>query len=180
MSYVDIDCDGVTPYAAEFSPCLFWGLVAMERLSTLAGHLLPHQSAAAGTAAAPPPHVLIIGGTGLIGRSCAEHFAARDGGAWEITTVARRALQYELPGSRHTHVELDLSDREATQAAIASLEPVTHLIYAAMGTTPQDLDGSAIDVGDAVSGTEACNQHATVSPTLAPPPSANSLYAERC
>ena len=93
----------------------------MERLSTLAGHLLPHQSAAAGTAAAPPPHVLIIGGTGLIGRSCAEHFAARDGGAWEITTVARRALQYELPGSRHTHVELDLSDCGAADSQIACL-----------------------------------------------------------
>jgi hypothetical protein len=68
----------------------------MERLSTLASHLTPRTTpaavaaAAAATAAAAAAgqqhqssntdgqqHVLVVGGTGLIGRSCAEHFASQ-------------------------------------------------------------------------------------------------------
>ena len=118
----------------------------MERLSKLVSHL---GWGAEPAAAAGQQHVLIVGGTGLVGRACAEHFAAA---GWRVTTVARRPLPYSLPASsQHTHLELDLSDREAVKAAILGLSPVTSLIYAAMGTTAADADpsnGTAIDVGD--------------------------------
>ena len=116
----------------------------MERLSKLVSHLGAELAAAAGQ-----QHVLIVGGTGLVGRACAEEFGAK---GWRVTTVARRPLPYSLPASsQHTHLELDLSDREAVKAAILGLSPVTSLIYAAMGTTAADADpsnGTAIDVGD--------------------------------
>eukprot|EP01051_Picozoa_sp_SAG22_P020214 SAG22_NODE_3998_length_1431_cov_1.931682_1_plen_317_part_10 len=134
----------------------------MDRLSKLAGHFgqsatgtlpatsAPHTTTTAPAAAAHQQHVLIVGGTGLIGRSCAEHFAALEG--WRATTVARRPLPFSLPAaSQHTHLELDLSDREACKAAVGGLPPVTTLVYAAMGTTAADADpsnGTAIDVGD--------------------------------
>ena len=100
----------------------------MQRLATLAGHLGQKRAAPAAADEDGQRHVLIVGGTGLIGRSAAEHFASQDG--WLITTVARRALPFSLPGAvRHTHLELDLSDRAATQSAIRGLAvPITHLV----------------------------------------------------
>ena len=97
----------------------------MERLSTLASHLgLVHHTRTmpAAAPAGQQQHVLIVGGTGLIGRSCAEHFASLQG--WRVPTVARRPLPFSLPGAgshEHTHLELDLSDREACNAAIRGL-----------------------------------------------------------
>lgn len=137
----------------------------MERLATLASHLCHSAPAPQPTAAATGggsrdhnhhDHVLVVGGTGLIGRAAAEHFASSSSplrGGGHVTTISRRALPYSLPDpSRHTHLELDLCDREACLSAMRALPtPVTHLIYAAMGTTPVDADpsnGTAIDVGD--------------------------------
>ena len=129
----------------------------MQRLSVVASHLAHHPSpTAAGVAAAGGHHVLVVGGTGLIGRSAAEHFLTL-GDEWNVTTVSRRALPSPLRGdsSRHTHLALDLCDANACVSAIRSLPTrITHLIYAAMGTTPVDADpsnGTAIDVGNQVS-----------------------------
>lgn len=131
----------------------------MDRLSILASHFGQHVAsarAAARTGAAAGQrerHVLVVGGTGLIGRSAAEHFVSL---GCRVTTISRRPLPFSLPGaSHHAHLELDLSDREACKSAVNSLPPVTDLVYAAMGTTAADADpsnGTAIDVGDKVSG----------------------------
>jgi hypothetical protein len=147
----------------------------MERLAKLAGHFGHRQQTAAALQAPPPPaaawpvaaaggahqllqarqraggerHVLVVGGTGLIGRACAERFAAAPG--WHVTTVSRRALPFPLPGDHHSHLELDLSDRAACSAGIRGLAapPVSHVVYTAMGTTAADAGAhEAINVGD--------------------------------
>ncbi len=124
----------------------------MERLSRLRSHLCATASHPGSAESSEDlRHVLIVGGTGLIGRSCGEHFAKE---GWRVTTVSRRPVGFALPGA-HTHLELDLSDKEACRAAISNLSvPITDLIYVALGTTAKDLDQSqvsAIDVMDAVS-----------------------------
>lgn len=119
----------------------------MERLSTLSSHLCSNFA----SAESDLRHVLVVGGTGLIGKCCAEHFASQ---GWRVTTISRRPLPFVLTGA-HSHIELDLSDRDACRAAVMALpDRVTDLVYVALGTTAKDLDQSqtsAIDVMDAVS-----------------------------
>jgi len=69
---------------------------------------------------------LVAGGLGVIGRALVQHFAER--GGWEAVALSRRAPDFE---TRARHVQVDLLDRAATEAALAGLGGVTHLFYAA-------------------------------------------------
>lgn len=68
-------------------------------------------------------HALIVGHTGIAGGNLAAHLMAL--GNWQVTGVARRAIQ-TLPGV--TPLAIDLLDREATLGALAAVEP-THVFF---------------------------------------------------
>ncbi|MDZ7676910.1 MAG: NAD-dependent epimerase/dehydratase family protein [Acidimicrobiales bacterium] len=76
--------------------------------------------------------VVVFGGSGLVGRATAAHFADEPG--WEVTAVSRRPV--ELAGVEH--VPLDLTDEEACRSAIASraFAGTTHVVFAALQEAP--------------------------------------------
>ncbi|HWS73699.1 MAG TPA: NAD-dependent epimerase/dehydratase family protein [Quisquiliibacterium sp.] len=77
--------------------------------------------------------VLIAGATGVVGHAALEHFARS--GDWNVIAVSRRVP--ELPeGFAGRHLSLDLGDPLACSEAIASLPPVSHLVYAALYEKP--------------------------------------------
>jgi nucleoside-diphosphate-sugar epimerase len=71
-------------------------------------------------------HALIVGATGVVGRTMMQHLIA-DGG-WDITAVSRR--RPELPGI-FEHVAVDLLDRSDTKAHLGLARGLTHVFYAA-------------------------------------------------
>lgn len=83
-------------------------------------------------------HVLIAGASGVIGSGAVEHFAREAG--WQVTALSRRP---PVVGDDcvFSHVAADLTDPEACRSAIASLPPVTHLIYAAVAEAPGLVSG---------------------------------------
>jgi nucleoside-diphosphate-sugar epimerase len=82
--------------------------------------------------------VLIAGASGLIGQAALTHFeTAAD---WEVIAVSRRLPRIANPG-RVQHVTLDLTDRAACAAAVASLPAVSHLVYCAVYETPNLMPG---------------------------------------
>ena len=82
-------------------------------------------------------HLLIAGGSGVIGAGAVEHFARA---GWRVTTVSRRAPIVD-DECRFDHIAVDLLDRDAVAAAIAESSPVTHLIYAAVKEAPGLVSG---------------------------------------
>lgn len=78
-------------------------------------------------------HILIIGASGVIGAGAVEHFARLNG--WTVTAMSRRP-PVVAAGCRFFHLPVDLTDLEACDKAIASLRPVTHVIYAAVAEAP--------------------------------------------
>ena len=81
----------------------------------------------------PERHVVIAGGSGVIGSAAVEHFAALPG--WKVTALCRRR-PVVAPGTAFAHLSVDLEDSAACSAAMAGLPPVTHLIYAAVAEVP--------------------------------------------
>lgn len=81
------------------------------------------------------PHVMIAGASGVIGRAAVARFARA---GWRVTAVSRRD-----PGLPETyrHVPLDLTDGAACADAVAGLDPVTHLVYAAVYEEPDLVSG---------------------------------------
>ncbi len=75
--------------------------------------------------------VLVAGASGIVGRAAFEHFARTDGGD-AVFGLSRRAPDLE----RGTHVAVDLLDPAARRVALASLPPVTHVVYAALQERP--------------------------------------------
>jgi nucleoside-diphosphate-sugar epimerase len=71
-------------------------------------------------------HVLVAGATGVVGRAAVEEFESL---GTRVTMVSRRTPAYSTTA---THIALDLSDRAACDAALASLGGVTHLVYTAL------------------------------------------------
>lgn len=85
--------------------------------------------------------ILIVGASGVVGRAALEHFAARtatDGGSEAAVFGASRRPPDTASG---VHVPLDLTDADGTRAALRTLPPVTHLIYAALYEQPGLLAG---------------------------------------
>jgi len=83
-------------------------------------------------------HILIAGASGVIGSGAVEHFARTPG--WQVTTLSRRA-PVVAADCQFAHLAADLTDPEACRSAIASLPPVTHMIYAAVAEAPGLVSG---------------------------------------
>ena len=69
---------------------------------------------------------LIIGATGVIGKTLTQWLGARDD--WSVIAVSRREPDYDFAG---THVSADLFDRADCDTKLGTLSDVTHLYYAA-------------------------------------------------
>lgn len=78
--------------------------------------------------------VLVAGATGLVGRAAMRRFAAEPG--TRVIALSRRRPD-ETFGARF--VPLDLTDAAATEAAIAAMPEVTHLVFAALYEEPGGL-----------------------------------------
>jgi nucleoside-diphosphate-sugar epimerase len=78
-------------------------------------------------------HLLVVGASGVIGTGAVEHFARLD--EWEVTALSRRR-PIVADGCVFSHVGADLNDADACRRTVASLRPVTHLIYAAVAEAP--------------------------------------------
>lgn len=82
--------------------------------------------------------VLIAGASGVVGQAALDLFAGND--AWEVVAVSRRR-----PGmkedARLRHLSLDLTDADACRDALASILPVSHVIYAALHEKPNLTEG---------------------------------------
>ncbi|HZZ90402.1 MAG TPA: NAD-dependent epimerase/dehydratase family protein [Caulobacteraceae bacterium] len=76
--------------------------------------------------------VLIVGASGVIGASAAEHFAALPG--WRALGASRRAP--DPAPANYEHVALDLMDEAACRAAADRFAGVTHVVYAALFEKP--------------------------------------------
>jgi nucleoside-diphosphate-sugar epimerase len=76
--------------------------------------------------------VLIVGASGLVGTAAAIEFS---GAGWTVITASRREPEL-LHGLGLRHVKLDLSDPRACEAAAASLNEVTHVVYTAVFELP--------------------------------------------
>lgn len=74
---------------------------------------------------------LVVGATGVIGKSLTQWLGGRDD--WSVIAVSRRAPDYEFAG---THISVDLFDRGDCEAKLGSLSNVTHLYYAAYTDRP--------------------------------------------
>lgn len=74
--------------------------------------------------------MLVAGASGLVGSAAARHFS-RVG--WRVTAVSRRR-PVDLAEARH--LALDLRDGQAAAEAMGSLDPVTHLVFAAYSEDP--------------------------------------------
>lgn len=91
-----------------------------------------------GANAANSRTILIAGASGVIGSAAVEHFARDEG--WKVIALSRRqpAVTEGLP---FTHCEADLRDPDACAQLVASLPPITHLIYAAVSEAPGLVSG---------------------------------------
>ncbi len=78
-------------------------------------------------------HVLVVGGSGVIGAGSVEHFARLAG--WEVTALSRRRPLVS-DDCAFSHAVVDLTDADACCRGVASMNPVTHLIYAAVAEAP--------------------------------------------
>ncbi|MEA9984317.1 SDR family oxidoreductase [Subtercola sp. RTI3] len=84
---------------------------------------------------------LVVGARGVIGGNLLRHL--QNTGGWEIIGLSRRGGvggtaatgdtddTAGIAGTAVTHIAVDLLDRDATTAALAGLECVTHIFYAA-------------------------------------------------
>jgi nucleoside-diphosphate-sugar epimerase len=78
-------------------------------------------------------HVAIVGASGVIGTAAVGHFGRA--AEWRVTSMSRRK-PIVMPDVRHSHVALDLEDRDGCRKAVSKLPPITHLIYAAVKEKP--------------------------------------------
>lgn len=81
--------------------------------------------------------VLVAGASGLIGAAAVESFLSAD---WDVVGVSRR--KPELPSGREfSFVPVDLRDEQAARQALSALGGVTHVAYAAIYESADDLVG---------------------------------------
>jgi nucleoside-diphosphate-sugar epimerase len=113
--------------------------------------------------------LLVAGATGIVGTAAIEHFASSP--SWDVVALSRRPLP---AASEIRHLPVDLTDADACKRASASLERVTHVLYAALYEKPNLvagwLDREQIDVNlamlrnliDAVKPVASSLRHITV------------------
>ena len=78
---------------------------------------------------------LVVGDHGVIGRSVAEHLAARPN--WSVVGLSRRGAG-TAAGIRH--ISVDLLDRKDCQQKLRDLGQITHVIFAACIERPTALE----------------------------------------
>lgn len=71
-------------------------------------------------------HVLVVGGSGLVGYNVAKYFAEKTD--WKVTTVSRRRPTHL---DEVTHISIDLFDELLCADRFSQLKDVTHIVYAA-------------------------------------------------
>lgn len=82
---------------------------------------------------------VIAGASGFIGRRIADHLIAQ---GWDVIGLARKPPAATLPGMRW--IAVDLADAAACRAALAEVQGVTHVFYAARYDHP--VEGKPEDV----------------------------------
>jgi len=88
----------------------------------------------------PDRRAIVVGVTGISGNNLAEHLLAR---GWDVTGVSRRPPR-ALSGVRH--VAVDITDREATRAALRGADP-THLFYCTWSRRESEAENIAVNGG---------------------------------
>jgi nucleoside-diphosphate-sugar epimerase len=86
-------------------------------------------------------HALVIGGLGVAGRHIVGELAGRSD--WQITAVARKHGPF---GLRVRFVSADVADVAACQRALAAIERVTHVFYAARNDDPDPVEQSRVNL----------------------------------
>jgi nucleoside-diphosphate-sugar epimerase len=86
--------------------------------------------------AVPRKTMLVVGGSGVVGRAAIERFSGR--ADWQVVGVSRRP-PHDLVGAKFRL--LDLLDAEGCASAIRDMRGVTHLIYAALSEAPGIVSG---------------------------------------
>src|SRR5579863_6169781 len=89
--------------------------------------------ATSGGQAPEPKRVLVAGASGVIGAGAVEHFGRLPG--WQVIALSRRPPVVS-PDCAFSHVAVDLGDQAACARALATLPPITHLVYAAVKEAP--------------------------------------------
>lgn len=85
---------------------------------------------------------VVVGALGVIGRYVVGHLLAQ--GGWEVVGLSRRAAP-DAPGYRH--VPVDLLDAADCTRALAGLDDVTHVFYAAFQAASGAAAGYASNIG---------------------------------
>lgn len=80
------------------------------------------------------PTVLIAGASGLVGSCAVDHFLGSDRG-WDVVALSRRTPEINSTRTPR-HIAVDLTDADATRAALSELTDVTHVIYSALFEKP--------------------------------------------
>lgn len=80
-------------------------------------------------------HVLVTGATGLVGRSCMQHFSQ----SGHKTTAISRRRPFATYGA--TFLSVDLSSSSACQSAFASITDITQIVFAALYEEPDLVSG---------------------------------------
>lgn len=96
---------------------------------------------------------LIVGATGVIGRTLSGHLDGRDD--WSVVAVSRRPPEDGFSGR---HVAVDLLDAADCRATLGALTDVTHLFYAAYTDRPswaEQCAPNAAMFGNALAAVEA-------------------------
>ncbi|MEO8694954.1 MAG: NAD-dependent epimerase/dehydratase family protein [Acidimicrobiales bacterium] len=86
--------------------------------------------------AVPRKTMLVVGGSGVVGRAAIEKFGGLDG--WNVIAISRRP-PHGIDGA--TVRSLDLLDAEECAAATSDMGAVTHMIYAALSEAPGIVSG---------------------------------------
>lgn len=86
----------------------------------------------------PQSTLLIAGASGVIGSGALEYFAQLPD--WNVIAMSRRRPLVK-GNCEFSHESVDLADHRSCAEAIASLPPVTHLIYAAAAEAPGLVSG---------------------------------------
>jgi nucleoside-diphosphate-sugar epimerase len=105
--------------------------------------------------ASPKPVALVAGGGGIIGHAVIRHLAAS---GWKTRTLARR------PAAGVESVSVDLTDADATAAALRGAADTTHVFYAALSPDPDlavEAERNARMLGNLLDGLEAAKSPLT-------------------
>lgn len=81
--------------------------------------------------------VLVVGASGVVGSSAVSAFS--DAG-WDVLALSRRTPELRPSGSI-VHLGVDLTNREEASARLASLDGISHVVFAAVAEAPGLISG---------------------------------------